>query len=83
MAGRRLDEMTFSSHLSLPLRHLGYSCFTAVHVLGSCLSINPKDSPSFKKSPDYPQEGHVLFPSSAPKAGAALPFVLWGYFVRM
>lgn len=83
MAGRRLDEMAFSSHLSLSLRHLGYFCFTASQVLGSCLSINPKDSPSLKKSPDYPQEGHVLFPSSAPKAGPALPFVLWGYFFRM
>lgn len=83
MAGRCLGEMTFSAHLSLSLRHLGYSCFTPFHMLGSCLSINPKDSPSYKKSLDYPQEGHILLPSSALKAGAALPFVLWGYFVRM
>lgn len=69
--------------LSLTLRHLGFSCFpTTFHLLESSLSVYPKDPPSFKKSPDHPQEGRVLFSPSALKAGTGLPFSLWGYFVK-
>ena len=58
--------MTFSVFPVLVPETPWFSCFSTIfHFLESCLSINPKDSPSFKKSPDHSQEGPVLFPSSA------------------
>lgn len=80
--------MTFLHSPTLPLRHLGFPASPLpdsghpLYLLESCPSINPKDPPSFKKSLDYPQEGHVLSPPSALKAGTSLPFSLWGYFVK-
>lgn len=43
-----------------------------LHLLKSCLSINPEDPTCFRKSPDHPQEGYVLPPPSALKAGISV-----------
>lgn len=52
-----------------------------IYVLKSYLSVNPKDTCSFERSPDHPQDGYVFPPPSALKAGTSPPFSLWGYFV--
>lgn len=73
---------------SLSPRHLGFSCLPTTWpgqplcLLKPYLSINLKGPPSFKKSPEHPQEDYVLFPTSALRLASVCPLANGVTWVR-